>query len=344
MTNNRSLAELFRALGDPTRLRILRILEANDLRVQELVQVLGVAQPTVSRHLATLLRARLVRRRREGSWTFYSLARNGGGLPAAGLGQALRTHLRETSLSPQEVERLERCLAARVERSRRFYTDAASRWDRVRAGIEVADLHLHLLAGALPRALDVVDAGTGTGALLPVLASAARRLVGVDQSAEMLREAARRVSSMQLQRTLLVRGDIAALPLADVCADAICSALALHHAARPSAVIHEFARVARAGGVVVVSDLVEHSEEWMRTELAHEWLGFPVDDVLSWFQDAGLRDVAARQLQRQPQSRGRAMPDLFVVRGCKPTGARTERAGGVEPPDAQRSAEHEESR
>jgi ArsR family transcriptional regulator len=303
-------------------LRILRILEANDLRVQELVQVLGVAQPTVSRHLATLLRAHLVRRRREGAWTFYSLERNGGGLPASGLGQALRDHLRETRPSPEELGRLERCLAARVERSREFYTGVASRWDSVRAGIEIADMHLHLLAGVLPRALDVVDAGTGTGAMLPVLASAARRLVGVDHSAEMLEEAARRVSVSRLQRTSLVRGDIAALPLADASADAICSALALHHAARPAAVVGEFARVARARGVVVVSDLVEHSEEWMRTELAHEWLGFPVDGVVRWFEEASLTHIEARHLQRQRQARSKAMPDVFVVRGCKPLDAR----------------------
>ncbi|MFQ5599598.1 MAG: ArsR/SmtB family transcription factor [Candidatus Krumholzibacteriia bacterium] len=315
----RSLAELFKALADPTRLRILRVLEGNDLRVQELVEVLGLAQPTVSRHLGVLLRGGLLRRRRDGVWVFYGLNCDAGPLVENDLGSALRARLRDIPPDPEDLERLERCLEARVRRSREFYARMASEWDGLRAGLEVEGMHLRMLGGVLPGALDLVDAGTGTGALLPILAPAARRLLGVDRSTEMLAEARRRTLAARLGNVALLCADASRLPLADGAVDGVCSLLALHHAARPAGVVAEFVRVLRPGGCVVISDLVEHSEEWMRSELAHQWLGFAAENIVGWSEDAGLVDVDVSHVRRRRVAGERAMPDLFVVRGRKPS-------------------------
>lgn len=315
-----SLPDLFKALADPTRLRILRLLEANELHVNELVAVLDLPQPTVSRHLGVLLKAELLRRRREGTWTFYALDPSAEALGGNGFGPALRTRLRDLPDEARDRLRLERCLEARVQHSREFYARVAPEWDTLRAGLDVEGLHARVLGGVLPGTLDLVDAGTGTGALLPVLAPAARRLVGVDRSPEMLAEAARRVAAQHLDAVQLVSADLGALPLADASVDGVCSLLALHHAARPAAVVAELARVVRPGGRVVVSDLEAHDEEWMRRELAHAWLGFPAERLTAWFASAGLIDIGVTQARRRRVAGARAMPDVLVVRGTRPRG------------------------
>ena len=318
MDESAGLAVLFQALADPTRLRLLRLLDGNELRVQEMVEILGLTQPTVSRHLGLLLRRGLVRRRREGSWTFYSLDRATPVFAAGSLGAAVQERLGASTVGEAERERLERCLEARAARSREFYARMAPEWDGLRAGLAVEGLHVRLLGGVLRGRLDLVDAGTGTGALLPVLAPAAHRLLGVDRSPEMLAEAARRVRQHGWSNVQLLRADIAHLPLPDAAADAVCSALALHHAPRPEAVLAEFSRVVRPGGAVVLSDLVEHREEWMRRELAHVWLGFPIQRVAAWCADAQLEDLTTARLQRRRGRSGRSLPDLFVLCARKP--------------------------
>ncbi len=326
MDSTSALALLFKAMADPSRLRLLRLLDGNELRVQELVEVLGLTQPTVSHHLGIMLRAGLLRRRREGSWTFYGVDWESGRLSQAGLGESVRSCLQETALGPEELDRLERCLEARAARSREFYSRMAPQWEGLRAGLEIEGLQLRLLGGVLPGTLDIVDAGTGTGALLPALASAARQLIGVDQSPEMLAEAQRRLAAAQLRGVRLLRADIGQLPFADRSVDAVCSTLALHHAARPAAVVAEFARVVRPGGAVVLSDLVEHGEEWMRSEFAHAWLGFAEDAVARWCRSGGLGDITSSRLRRRRSGTGRVLPDLFVLCARKPTSS-----GAAEP-------------
>lgn len=321
MSESEALAKLhiaFKALGDSTRLRVLRLLELAELNVNELVEILECPQPTVSRHLGVLLRAGLVARRRDGLWTFYSLDLVSAALAEDGLAEALRARLRNAPDSLGDCHRLERCLEARVRDSQEFYARIAPTWDRLRAGLDVEGLHAQLLAGVLPRALDLADAGTGTGALLPVLAPAARRLVGIDRSPEMLAEARRRAASQGLGQVELVEADLEELPFDASSFDGLCSAFALHHAARPAAVVAEFARVVRPGGAVVVSDLVQHREEWLRSELAHLWLGFDATRVAAWFAEAGLAEVQSAFLTRRRPTSGRAMPDVWVVRGRRP--------------------------
>ena len=311
------LPDLFKALADPTRLRVLRLLDETELHVNELVEILELPQPTVSRQLAVLLRAGLVSRRRDGQWTFYSLNASNG-WSADGFGRALRARLRTLGDEARDRQRLEACLEQRVHSSREFYARIAPTWDRLRAGLDLDGLHGKLLAGLLPATLDWVDAGTGTGALLPVLAPGARRLWGIDRSPEMLAEAERRVAALHLEHVTLVQADLESLPFAPESVDGVCSLLALHHAARPAAVIAEFARVVRPGGKVVLGDFVEHDEEWMRAELAHAWLGFAPARIARWCEDAGLVHVELGTVRRRRAAGASAMPDLWIASGTKP--------------------------
>src|SRR5678815_4763396 len=146
----RLLPDLFKALSDPTRLRILRLLDGVELHVNELVDVLEMPQPTVSRHLAVLLRAGLLTRRRDGMWTFYGWNASADALAGNGLGTALRARLRALPDDSGDSPRLAAALEARVRQSGEFYARNAPQWDRLRAGLDVEGLHTQLLGALLP--------------------------------------------------------------------------------------------------------------------------------------------------------------------------------------------------
>lgn len=309
-----SLSDLFKALSDPMRLRIAKLVAESELRVQELGAIVRAPQPTVSRHLAVLLRAGIVRRRRDGQWTYYAWAPDATG---EGLDTALRERLRHEHDDYGDQARLRRTLAAREQPSREFFARVAPEWDRLRLGLQPEGLHATLLGAIVPASLVVLDAGTGTGALLPMLAPAARRLIGVDRATEMLAQAERRVRAEELERVALVRAELEALPLADACVDAVASAFALHHVARPQAVIAECARVVRPGGRVVLCDLAPHDQEWMRRDLAHLWMGFALERVAGWCRDAGLE--VERTHEALPRAReARRAPEVWVLAARRP--------------------------
>lgn len=311
-----ALPDLFKALADPMRLRIAKLVVVSELRVQELAGILRAPQPTVSRHLALLLRAGVVRRRRDGQWTYYAWALDAGG-EDAGLDVALRERLSREQDEHGDAARLRRCLAAREQPSREFFARVAPEWDRLRLGLQPEGLHATLLGAIVPATLTVLDAGTGTGALLPMLAPAARCLIGVDRADAMLAQARRRVQAEGLENVALLRADLEALPVSDASVDAVSSAFALHHVARPQAIIAECARVVRPGGRVVLCDLAPHDQEWMRRDLAHVWLGFTPERVVSWCTAAGLEADHTHEALPRAHDAPRG-PDVWVIAARRP--------------------------
>src|SRR3569832_1076579 len=99
---------IFRALADPTRLRILALLRRMELSVGELAQVLGQSQPRVSRHIRILADAGLAARRREGSWVFLGLG-------------------------PAAAARLDAVRADRAAAAQAFFDARAAEWDAIRS-------------------------------------------------------------------------------------------------------------------------------------------------------------------------------------------------------------------
>ena len=69
------LADALKALGDPTRLKIIALLQTRDCCVCELVPIFGISQPAVSKHMSRLKTSGLVKETRKGMWVFYSLNR-----------------------------------------------------------------------------------------------------------------------------------------------------------------------------------------------------------------------------------------------------------------------------
>ncbi|MEQ1508997.1 MAG: metalloregulator ArsR/SmtB family transcription factor [Sphingopyxis sp.] len=287
--NRATLLELFRAMGDPSRLRILALLTHAELAVGEIAQLLEQSQPRVSRHIRILEEAFLVERRREGSWVFVRLAKR----PTVA---ALMQFADQISLSPVEervgaLDRL-RLVAVHEEReaaASRYFAAHASEWDAIRslhvAEEEVEQSILKLMRNR--RLGHLLDIGTGTGRMAVVMGTAATRVTALDRSPEMLRIARGRLAGASVP-VELVQGDFTALPLEPDSVDSIIMHQALHYAAAPGGVIAEAARVLRPSGHLIIVDFASHDREELRRDAAHARLGFSDGQIRGWFAASGL--------------------------------------------------------
>jgi len=282
--------DLFRALADPTRLRIVHLLRAMELAVGEIALVVGQSQPRVSRHVRILVEAGLVERRKEGSWVFLSID---GGAAA----QALGAFLDEAPRSPSEdlwveadLARLAAVRAERVRMAEQYFATHAEQWDALRslhapeAQVETA------MAGMLGKTPlgRLVDIGTGTGRIATLFAPHADQVVGIDRSAEMLRLARGKLDAAADGKVRFIAGDFYDLPLADGAADTAILHQVLHYAQAPEKVIAETARVLEPGGRLLIVDLAPHEHEELRVRDAHARLGFSDRQMAGWFEAANI--------------------------------------------------------
>ena len=291
---------IFRALADPTRLRIVALLRVMELSVGELAQVLGQSQPRVSRHVKILADAGLAERRREGSWVFLALGDTRRVAPVfAAIDAWEDAHHADGDLARLDAVRSERSAAAE-----RYFEGHAAEWDAIRS-LHVAEAEVE---GAIGRALDgrpigrLVDIGTGTGRMLELLGPRAESAIGIDRSPEMLRFARAKLAAAEqsepsLARTELRQGDMYALPLADRSADLVVLHLVLHYAQQPAAAVAEAARLLGPEGRLLIADFAPHDREELRDQAAHARLGFSDQQMAEWMGAAGLSTAVADTLE-----------------------------------------------
>lgn len=273
-----------KALADETRLRLLGILARHELNVGEIVQVMGMGQSRISRHLKILMDAGFVVCKRDGLWAFYSTVANNG---AGALLQAVLDGLSKMPEHALDLEGVTRVLSERRQSTTRFFDGLAADWTRMSQEIlGNFDLARHLL-GALQEFETVVDLGCGPGLLLGTLAEQAHHVIGVDNSARMLEAAGALLP--ENSRVSLRIGDLEHLPLRDGEADAAVMSLVLHHLASPGAGIVEMGRVVRPGGRAVLAEFQLHDNETLRSRYGDRWLGFSPDDLWRWLEQAGFR-------------------------------------------------------
>jgi ArsR family transcriptional regulator len=296
------------SLSDPTRARVLRVLERQELAVAELCEALQLPQSTVSRHLKVLGDDRWVSSRRDGTSRLYRMSAEANGSPARKLWGLLREQLGESGTARGDDQRLERVLAARRTQSQAFFASAAGRWDKVREELFGAAFDLRALAGLLDERWVVGDLGCGTGGLSEALAPFVEKVIAVDSSAAMLAAARRRLRDAQ--NVELRRGEMEALPLSDGALDAALAVMVLQHLPEPPAALAEIARALKPGGRLLIVDMQPHEREEYRAQMGHAWLGFAADAVERWLAEAGFERVRVRPLPPDPAAKG---PPLFAA-------------------------------
>ena len=281
------LVAMLRAAGDPTRLRLLLLLRESELAVSELIEIVGQSQPRVSRHLKLLGEASLLERFKEGSWVFYRAADRGKG---AELGAALAT-LADPSLSQADTARLALVRQTRAAAAAAYFKANAPEWERIRAlHAPEKDVEAAIVRCMTARPIqNLLDAGTGTGRMLELLAPHARRAVGVDVSPEMLAIARDRLSRGDFKNAQVRLADTYRLPFGADAFDAVLFHQVLHYLDDPGAAVAEAARVMAPGGRLLIADFAPHALEFLREDYAHRRLGFSDREVEGWFAGAGLK-------------------------------------------------------
>jgi SAM-dependent methyltransferase len=289
--------DIFRALADATRLRILALLRTMELSVGELAQVLGQSQPRVSRHVKILCDAGIAERRKEGSWVFVALG------SGATVGPVIGALDQWAAIEPDhwavaDAARLAAVRADRAASAASWFEANAGQWDAIRS-LHIAESEVEAAISAVLGDAPIgqlIDIGTGTGRMLELFAGRADHALGIDRSSEMLRLARAKLSERGLVNTELRQADLYALPLGDDAADVAIIHHVLHFAQQPGAAIAEAARVLAAGGRLLIADFAAHDREDLRTKDAHTRLGFGDDQMATWFAAAGLAAVRIETL------------------------------------------------
>lgn len=284
------------ALADPTRLRIMRLLEHLELAVGEIAHVLGQSQPRVSRHVAILCDGGLVERRREGSWVFLRMAiAAGSARPMAAAAARFLAAAEEEdeefgARCAEDRRHLAAIRAAREKGAADYFASHAAEWDRLRALLSPAEkVEAALLKALGKQSLGrLLDIGTGTGRVAELLADRTEHIVALDRSPEMLRLARARLQHLPPERWELVQADFGALPFGPGSFDTIVLHQVLHYAQEPAYPLREAVRVCRQGGRIVIVDLAAHGREELRKHHAHVRLGFTDEQMVAYFSESGF--------------------------------------------------------
>lgn len=306
-TSRGSLVGRLAGLADPTRTRLLQVLDSHELAVSELCAAVQLPQSTVSRHLRTLAEEGWVVSRAEGTSRFYRVEPALGGA-ARVIWDALRGELAGDHEAAQDEARARAVVARRRSPAQDFFASAADRWDALRTDLFGGGPELAALPALLDADWTVGDLGCGTGRLAELLAPFVGRVVGVDRSVEMLGAAGARLTDAA--NVDLRLGELEALPVTDGELDAALVFLVLHYVPDPPAALAEAARALRPGGRLLVVDMIRHGREDLRDAMGHLWQGFTREQVLGWLEEAGFEAPRWTPLPPDPQATG---PVLFAA-------------------------------
>ncbi|MBE0577458.1 MAG: metalloregulator ArsR/SmtB family transcription factor [Desulfuromonadales bacterium] len=289
------MLNLFKALADSTRIRLLRILRQGDFTVQDLMQILDMGQSRISRHLKLLCEAGLLRVEKQGTWHYYRLS------PGEGLFSDVWPFIesRLACIEGQEHDSIGvlQVMAERRRRSQDFFDDHARDWDRMHVELLNLPDYQESLVALLPAGGLVVEIGVGTGSLLPFLAQKCEHTVGLDHSPSMVNLARETVAKYRLRDKVEVRlAEMNHLPFAGGTVRTVVMNQVLHHAEQPLEVFREIERVLQREGLLVMADLTRHEYDWTRDRLADQWLGFKQQELEGWLAEVGLKMTSYQEL------------------------------------------------
>ncbi len=289
--------QLYRLLSDPFRLRLLALAAEEELALGELADLLGESQPNLSRHAAPLRQAGLLAERRQGTRTLVRLDAAAKNDPVVCDALAAGRALCEKDGS---LARIVAVVRARDQKTREFFA-RPPRADEPLVLAPELPVYIAALASLLEARALAVDAGTGDGALLDVLAPAFDRVIALDRSAAQLARAERRVQARGYDNVELYSaeiGDKVVRRAVGVGADVVVAARVLHHAPLPRETLVALAGLLRPGGKLLLLDYARHADEALRDAQADVWMGFDARELESFAESAGLVGINARDLPR----------------------------------------------
>ncbi len=296
-----STINLLRLLADPTRLRLLLLLEEEELSVAELQQILGMGQSRISSHLAQLKRAGIVTDRRVGKNVYYGANHHEQNTRQTRVAELTRTLARELPETLRDRTGLKLVLHKRQDKARKYFDELAGKFGRSYVPGRSWKALAHTLITLLPP-LTVADLGAGEGTLSQLLAKNARKVIAIDNSPKMVKFGSQLAKKHGFKNLEYRLGDIEDPPITKNSVDLAILSQALHHAIHPQRAIAAAHRILKRGGRLVILDLLSHRFERARELYADHWLGFSEVQVHQFLEKSGFRQIEVSVVSRELQS------------------------------------------
>ena len=305
--------DIFKALSDPTRLRILALLFKEELSVAELQEILGMGQSRISSQLALLRQAGIVRDRREGKKSYYSARTD----LEQKINQLLQSAVDSIAQLPElavDQESLDRILVKRRRQSEQYFNLIAGKLGKGYCPGRSWEAIGHLALRLVPR-ITIADLGAGEGMVSQLLANRAEQIWCIDNSPRMVEVGMELARKNNLANLTYKLGDIENVPLPDRSVDLAILSQALHHAQHPQKAVSEAYRILKPGGSLVVLDLKEHDFEQARELYADVWLGFKESSLHGYLKKAGFVKVEINVVAREQEE---PHFETLLAHGSKP--------------------------
>ncbi|MDM7998337.1 MAG: metalloregulator ArsR/SmtB family transcription factor [Acidobacteriota bacterium] len=294
-----SVLKSLRALSDATRLRILSLLEKEELSVHEIQEITRLGQSRISTHLGLLQESGLVQSRRDGKRMFYRLNEGAEGGAADFLKIAFQGARELPGYSGDRIN-LKRIVKRRQEQAQVYFNQVAGRFDRVYGPGRSWQGFGHLLLRIVPP-LVVADLGSGEGLLSELLARRCKKVIAVDNSEKIVAFGAAKAKKNGIKNLEFRLGDLENPPIEAESVDLVILSQALHHAGNPSTAIASAHRLLHSGGQILILDLLKHSFEKAHDAYGDRWLGFEESDLHRWLESAGFRKVDISIVAREEE-------------------------------------------
>ena len=296
-----STINFLRTVADPTRLRLMLLLEHDELSVAELQEILGMGQSRISSHLAQLKRAGAVTDRRAGKKVYYGLKNSHGNGARARAQELVHAMAREIPETRRDRTALKLTLRKRQDKAREYFDELAGKFGRSYVPGRSWEALAHTLITLLP-AMTVADLGAGEGTLSQLLAKTARKVIAVDNSPKMVAFASQLAKKHGLKNLEYRLGDMQDPPIAKNSVDLVILSQALHHATRPERTIGHGHSILRKNGRIVILDLLSHRFERARELYADHWLGFSEVQLHEFLENAEFKNIDVRVVAREKQT------------------------------------------
>jgi ubiquinone/menaquinone biosynthesis C-methylase UbiE/DNA-binding transcriptional ArsR family regulator len=291
-----SILKSLRVLADENRLRLLLLLEREELSVAELQEILSMGQSRISTHLGQLKRAGLVADRKAGKNSLYRFT--GGQLKD--LLHAAAGEIREVKADSKAMELV---LQKRRNRMQSYFDELAGKFGRNyvpgRSWKGLAEMLLQLMPPMV-----IADLGAGEGTFSQLLAQRAQRVIAVDNSAKMVEFGSQLAKENGIANLEYRQGDLESPPIANSSVDLAFFSQSLHHAIHPERAVEAAFRILKRGGRIVILDLKKHAFEEAREMYADTWMGFSELELREFLEQAGFEDIQSWIVDREKQAPG----------------------------------------
>ncbi len=293
-----STLKTLRVLSDPTRLRILCLLDSNELSVADLQEILGMGQSRISTHLSQLRVAELISSRRSGRKTFYLRTRNTSA--AIALDQIIKVAAKDLPEISDDFLALKLLLKRRRDTARIYFNQLAGKFSRSYCPGRSWEAIAEMLVNLLPP-LRIADLGAGEGTLSLLLARSAEKVIAVDNSEKMVEYGRRLSEELELKNLEYRLGDMEDPPIDPGTIDLAIFSHALHHALNPAETVARAAALLAPKGRLIILDLAAHQVEETRERFSDRWLGFSSLEIHKMLESAGLANIEVRTVYREQE-------------------------------------------